>query len=485
MPDLLLPAISLRSALLAQEFSAGDLLGAALAQIKRLNPALNAIVQMDEAAAWWAAADSDRRIARGEARPLEGLPVTIKDCFETTGLITAVGAPSLRNYRPTEDARAVARLRRAGAIILGKSNVPMLTGDLETFNDVYGITRNPWNLGYSPGGSSGGAAVAVATGMSAFELGSDLAGSIRWPAQACGVFGLKTTWGLVWTFGHIPPLPDMRLERDPELLVVGPLARSAADLAMALDVLAGPRDPTQPGPVPMPPRKVEPKGLRVAVWIDEPLAVTDQTVVDAVQEAASRLEKAGAIVDPKARPEFSFAEAWEIAAVLIHALIGAGLPEKIREKLADRSRDLVPGDLSHRTLQARGMRLQQADLIDLEMRRKRLQSAWARFFERIDVVLCPPAPVSAIRHDLTPNLHARGIEVNGQERPYYDLMFWACLATGAGLPSVVAPVLVAPDGLPRGVQILAAAHEDRTAIACAAMLEGLGLGFKAPPLANP
>lgn len=483
MPNLLDSASNLRAALLRREFSARDLLSATLAAIQRLNPALNTVVQMDAAAAWRAATDSDSRLARGEVRPLEGLPVTIKDCFEVAGLVTSVGAPALQNYIPREDASAVARLRRAGAIILGKTNVPLLTGDFQTYNSLYGTTNNPWNLGFSPGGSSGGAAAAIATGMSALEIGSDLAGSIRWPAHCCGIFGLKTTWNIIATYGHIPPLPDMRLERNPELLVVGQLARSAADLALGLDVLAGPRDPSIPGSPLAPPRKASPKGLRVALWLDELLAPADATVADAVGKAALMLEKAGAVVEPTARPAFSFEEAWEVSAVLVHALIGLGLPEKIRERLANREHDFLTGDLSHRALQARGMRLDTQDFIGIEERRRRLQGEWARFFECFDVVLCPPAPTGAIRHNQTPDPHARVIEVNGRQRPYFDLMPWTCLATGAGLPAAVAPVLLAEDGLPRGVQIIAATHEDRTAIACAAMLEALGSGFKAPPMA--
>ena len=306
MPNVLDSAVNLRAALLAREFSSRDLLEAVLAVISRLNPALNAIVQMDAASAWRAAAESDARISRGEARPLEGLPVTVKDCFETAGMVTAVGAPALKNYLPKEDASAVARLRGAGAIVLGKTNVPLLTGDFQTSNSVYGTTNNPWNLDFSPGGSSGGAAAAIATGMSTLELGSDLAGSIRWPAHCCGVFGLKTTWNVVATYGHIPPTPDMRLERNPELLVAGPLARSAADLSLALDVLAGPRLATIPMQSLLPARKTSPRGLRVALWLDEPLAPVDETVADAVRKAALLLEKHGAIVDAAARPAFSF-----------------------------------------------------------------------------------------------------------------------------------------------------------------------------------
>jgi amidase len=319
--------------------------------------------------------------------------------------------------------------------------------------------------------------------MSALEIGSDLAGSIRWPAHCCGIFGLKTSWNVIATYGHIPPMPEMRLDRNPELLVAGPLARSAADLALALDVLAGPRHPSMTAPMLLAPRKTSPKGLRVALWLDEPLAPVDARVADAVREAALSLEKAGAIVEPAARPAFAFEDAWEVAAILVHALIGIGLPEKIRERLAAREKVFPIGDLTHRALQARGMRLETSDFIDIQARRQHLQEEWARFFERFDVVLCPPAPTGAIRHDQTPDPHMRFIVVNGMQRPYFDLMPWAWLATGAGLPAAVAPVMLAEDGLPRGVQIIAASLGDRTAITCASMLEALGCAFQAPPMA--
>jgi amidase len=166
------------------------------------------------------------RVSRaGEARPLEGWPVTIKDCFEVAGMVTSAGATALQNYIPKEDASAVARLRRAGANLLGKTNVPIFTGDFQTYNSIYGTTNNRWNPGFSAGGSLGGAAAAIATGISALELCSVLGGSIRWPAHCCGIFGLKTTWNLVSTYGHIPPMPESRLERKRELLVAGPLGR--------------------------------------------------------------------------------------------------------------------------------------------------------------------------------------------------------------------------------------------------------------------
>ncbi|HUI21169.1 MAG TPA: amidase family protein [Methylocella sp.] len=484
-PDLLDSATNLRAALLKREFTAQDLLAATLAANARFNPALNAIVQMDAAAAWLAAADSDARIAQGNARPLEGLPITVKDCFEVAGMATAVGTPALRDYVPKQDAAAVVRLRRAGAIILGKTNVPLLTGDFQTYNSIYGTTNNPWNLDLSPGGSSGGAAAAIAAGMSALELGSDLAGSIRWPAHCCGIFGLKTTWNVIPAHGHIPPFPEMRIERNPELLVVGPLARSAADLGMALDVLADPWDPSTTAQPLVPARRITPKGLRVGLWLDEPLAPVEAAVAEAVRKAAHMLAKGGAIVDEMARPGFSFEEAWEVCAVLVHALIGIGLPEKTRERLAAREHVFLKGDLSHRALQARGMRLTGPDFLAIQARRQGLREAWARFFERFDVVLCPPAPVGAIRHDHGAGPQARFLNVDGHQRPYFDLMPWACLATGAGLPAAVAPVILGADGLPRGVQIIAASHEDRMAVACAGMLETLGAHFTAPSIALP
>jgi amidase len=483
MPNLLDSASNLRAALIKREFSARDLLAQTLDALARLNPALNAIVHLDVAAAWQAAAASDERIARGEAGALEGLPITIKDCFEVAGMPATAGAPALRDYVPKKDAPVVARLRRAGANIIGKTNVPIFTGDFQSYNKIYGTTNSPWNLSISPGGSSGGAAAAVAAGMSSLDIGSDLAGSIRWPAHCCGIFGLKTTWDLVSAYGHIPPMPQMRLQRNPELLSIGPLARSAADLSLALEIIAGPRDPMVAARTLPLTRTYVPKGLRVALWLNEAFAPVDATVEEAVRKAALMLEDAGAIVDESARPAFSFEEAFEVTAVLVHALVGAVLPEKVRRRLAAAEHEFLIGDLSHRALQLRGLNLTTADLTSLSARRQRLSEKWARFFEEMDIVLCPPAPVGAILHDHRPDPHARSISVNGTQRPYYDLMLWSCLATGAGLPAAGAPIMLGPDGLPRGVQIIAAKLDDRVAVACGNMLEMLGACVKAPPIA--
>lgn len=455
--------------MLAREISSVELALRSLARIAAVNPGLNALIALDPDGALAAAAESDRRIARGEARPLEGLPISIKDAFNVAGFPASVGAPALKDRRPAVDAPAVARLREAGAVILGKSNTPVFASDFQTYNPVYGVTNHPLNPALSPGGSSGGAAAAIASGMSALELGSDLGGSIRWPAHACGIFGHKTTWGLVSTHGSVPPPPHKILLRDADCLVAGPLARSPDDLALMLEVIAGPRVGPRRTPL-RPPRRTGAAGLRVALWASDPFAPVNSSVREAVEEAARRLAAMGAQIDAAARPGLGFAEAFKLFALYNYGIVAYGLPEKLRNRLAAAASSFGKGDLSHRALQARGARLTPGDYRVMEMRRLELQRRWARFFEQFDVLLCPPAPVGAIPHDHQPDVHQRVLRVDGIARPYLDLLQWSALASGPGLPATVAPVDLGPDGLPRGVQIIAAMGEDLTAIAVAAMI---------------
>ena len=479
--DLTASATSLRDGLAARRFGARDLLEASLARVDALNPALNAIVAEDRSAARAAADEADRRIAAGSARPLEGLPVTVKDAFDVAGLPSSGGLPAYRERVPEEDAAPVARLRAAGAVIFGKTMVPVFSGDFQSYNPAHGVANNPWNPAYSPGGSSGGAACAVATGMSAFELGSDLGSSIRWPAQACGVFGLKTSWGLVSTWGSVPPPPERRTPRNADLMVAGPIARSAADLDLLLPILAGPRSTSQPGPALAAPRRTTPEGLRVAVWLDEPRAPVTREVSQAVRDAARLLAEAGATVDERSRPGFRFDEAFEVFALLNHAVVAYGLPPKVRARIQAQAANFAPGDLSHQALQARGARMTPGLYQSLQQRRLALKRQWQRFFTSHDVLLCPPAPVGALKHDHLPDFHARRLNIDGTPRPYLDFLRWASLATGTDLPAAVAPVGLSQAGLPLGVQIIAPFGEDRTAIAVAAILERLGGGYRVPP----
>lgn len=475
--DLTQPAHRLLALLTTRDISAAELLEATLTRIEAINPALNALVTLDAEAAREAARLSDARRAAGEAGPLEGLPISIKDCFEVAGLRSTCGAQPFANHIPAQDAGAVARLRAAGAIILAKSNVPPFCGDFQTANPIFGRTNNPWNLERSPGGSSGGAAAAIATGMSALELGTDLGSSIRWPAHATGIFGLKTSFGVVPLAGNIPPAP--RPPGDADLSVAGPMARSATDLTLAFDILTGnsrrgiwkPLLSSQPE---------DARKLRIGILSDDPFSPVAASVKATVEGAAQVLSLAGATVET-ARLPVSFAEIYEIYAVLMHALALADLPAKVRAKVAARGDALPADDTSHIALQARGAGLSYADWLALTSRRTAIKAAFAEFFSKYDALLMPPAPVAAILHDDTPDPHGKAIDVDGTARPYFDLTHWAAPATVAHLPAVVAPI-TRLDGLPHGVQIVCAEGADRTAIAIAGLLEQLGCAFVAPPM---
>jgi amidase len=471
------PALAWRDGLLRREFSARELLDAVWERVLQLNPAINALAAYDIDSARQAAAESDARLARGEARPLEGLPITVKDSFETRGLTTTCGAAELVDYRPEADALAVARLRAAGAAIFAKSNTPRLTGDFQTYNELFGVTANPFDLSRSPGGSSGGAAAAVAAGFSAFDLASDLGGSIRWPAHCCGLFGLKPSWGQIPFFGHIPPLPAMRLKNPPDLAVAGPLARSAGDLDLALSVAAGP--PHAPRPAVLRKPKTRPQELRLALWLDE-FAPVDASVEAAVRRAADALRAAGAQVE-EAKPHFDFAEAFEIYAFLNFAIGFAGQPKEVKAAFAEKAKSFDADDLSYPALQARAARLDAALFSRLMQRRTAINGAFAAFFEDYDAILCPAAPCEAIEHDFSPDFFARRLQIEGGSLPYHDLLKWASLASLAHLPAAVAPAGVGRQGLPCGVQIICAFDEDRSAVAIAAMLEACAGGFNPPP----
>jgi amidase len=263
-------------------------------------------------------------------------------------------------------------------------------------------------------------------------------------------------------------------------MVAGPMARSAADLDLVLPVLAGPRDPTVSTPL-APPRRTDPRGLRVALWVDDAFAPAQAGVAAAVRRAAALLAEAGAIVDEAARPAVRFEEAFEVFSLLNHFIVAYGLPPKIRLRLQKGAAAASPNDLSHRALQARGARMTPSLYHQTTLRKRRIERQWARFFESYDVMLCPPAAVVAIPHDHHPDVHARRLDIDGAGVPYLDLLKWGSLASGAELPAAAVPVMRTAEGLPAGVQVIAAKGEDRTAIAVAAMLEAMGCRYEAPP----
>lgn len=475
-------ATDLLSAMEKREISSAELVSHFQERHARVNPAINAIVATNFAAAHALAAEADTARAKGDIwGPLHGLPMTIKDALEVAGMPAVGGAPIWANHKPTTHADAVQRIVDAGAIIFGKTNVPFLSGDLQTYNDVYGTTNNPWDVSCGPGGSSGGAAAALAAGLTPLELGSDIGGSIRTPAHLCGVYGHKPTYGIVPKRGHLPGPPGALSESD--LSVVGPLALSAKDLDLLLGIIAGPNKAASAAwQLTLPkPRATSPKGLRVAVWVEDPFCEIDEDTVSLITDAARALEKEGAIVDFNARPAMTLKEMTEAYLTLLHSVVTQGMPEKIREKWRTLLATAEPDNLTHEVLQARGGLLSHGEWLQWHEVREQMRAKWADFFLSYDVVLAPTLVRPAFPHDHTSNWSKRTLTVNGKSRHYMDVLIWAGPAVLAYLPASVAPVGLSRDGLPIGVQIIGPYLEDRTTISVAAMLEKLNGGFRAPP----
>jgi amidase len=483
MPDLAYrTATDLCGALRRGEVGSRELLMHLLQRVERLNPALNAVVTLDAERALARADAADAARARGEHwGPLHGLPMTVKDSIETAGLRTTSGAPVFAQHVPQADASAVRRLKAAGAIIFGKTNLPALATDVQTFNALFGTTRNPWDLSRSPGGSSGGAAVALAAGMTPLELGSDIGGSIRNPAHYCGVYGHKPSHGIVSGRGHIPGPPGTRTEID--IGVLGPMARSADDLALALGILAGPDEDRAVAwrwQIPAA-RSGQLQGFRVAAWLDDPACAVDHEVTVCLQRTVDTLHLAGVAVDEQARPGISFDEATSLYWLLLFAATSPGASAAELEECAADALTLDPADRSADAQWARGRSLSHRDWLIAHEARERQRQRWAAFFERHDVLLCPVTPTAAIPHDHSMPEEERPYRVNGQPRPYWDQVPWAGLVGAVGLPATVAPIGFTSSGLPVGVQIVGPHLEDGTPIAFARHLSRVLGGFSVPP----
>ncbi len=470
-------AVELLAALKAKELSSRELLDALVARIDRYDARVGAVVVTDLDRATETARRADDATARGETwGPLHGLPMTVKEAFDVEGLPTTSGSPELVGNRAVRDASAVARLRRAGAVIFGKTNVPLFTGDLQTYNDVYGTTVNPWNPDVTCGGSSGGSAAAVAAGFTPLELGSDIGGSVRNPAHFCGVYGLKTTFGLVSLRGHVPGPPGTRSRTD--LAVAGPLGRSGRDLALALGVLAGPDEPDDRAwrVELVPPRHRSLEGLRVAAVLDHPRCPVGREVAALLAATVERMQQAGARVDtePVGLPDLDASH--RLYLPLLYGAMAAGFPVEVRRSADATVDDLDPADESRHAYLVRGVAQRHRHWLALDERRHRLRAGWEQFFDRYDVLVCPPGPVPAFPHDHS-EIGARTLVIDGEARDYWDQLFWAGIATVAYLPAAVAPIGLSSDGLPVGIQVVGRAYDD---LEVAAVADAVGTGFVPP-----
>jgi amidase len=473
-------AVEIARRVRAREVGCLEVLDHYLDRVDRFNPGLNAIVELAAEPARERARAADAALSRGETwGPLHGVPMTVKEAFDVAGMVSTWGDPARAGRRATANAVVVDRLMAAGAVVFGKTNVPYMLMDWQTFNAIYGTTNNPWDLSRSPGGSSGGSAAVLAAGLAALEIGSDIGASIRNPAHFCGIYGHKPTFGILPTARHdVPGFP-----RPLDILVVGPMARSADDLAVALDVMAGPHGLDAKGwrlELP-PPRRTRLADFRIAVMRDDPVCAVDRSVQDGIQRVADACARAGATVSDTARPEIDTVKAH---ANYIQLLRGASSPMLSDDWFAETQRaaaTLDPGDESFHARAIRAAVQSHRAWFHADQERVRMALAWEAFFTEWDVLLCPAAASPAYPHNQDIERPFRTITVNGREENYNDQLFWAGISCNVYLPGTVAPAGLSPDGLPVGVQIVGPHLEDRTTIEFARLIADAVGGFVPPP----
>ena len=453
-----------------------EVLDVLLDRVERLDGPVNSVVTIDAERARRDSAAADEAVARGgPLGALHGVPITIKDSWQTAGMRTTSGAPELADFVPDVDAWPVARLRAAGAVIYGKTNLPVWAGDLQTYNEVFGTTNNPYDPSRSPGGSSGGSAAALACGFTPLELGSDIGGSIRLPAHMSGVMGHKPSYGIVPTHGQIPGPPGTLTLAD--LAVGGPMARSVADLELALDLLVSANRWDAPAwRVELPPSRVSDLGgCRVAAWLDDEHCPVDADVKALLDGAAAALAGAGAVVDTDARPDFSLGKAADTFLTLLHAALAGSYTRDQIERLAADTDDTPYGLTRRRTA------LRHRDWLSVNERRMQLRLRFEEFFSAWDVLLLPVMPRTALEHDHSQPMAGRLVRFGGGDHPYWDTILWMAPAGACFLPATVVPVGTTAAGLPVGIQIVGPFLHDRTTLRVADHLAALLGSCPRPP----
>ena len=477
-------ASRIAQAIRSRENSAGEVLEAYLERIDRVNPKVNAIVTLDVEGSRRRAAEADRALGQGTLwGPLHGVPITIKDTFETAGLRTTSSFEPLRDYVPEGDATSVARLRAAGAVILGKTNMPKLAGDVQSNSPLFGPARNPWDLSRTPGGSTGGGAAAVAAGLSALDLGSDIGGSIRVPAHFCGVYGLKPTEHLVPGTGHIPDLPGAT-KGVHHMNTYGPLARSVEDLELALRLLAGP-DGRESRVPPVPLRETKSRALESMrfAWVDAFGDLrADQSTRETVARLVEMLARRGCVVREQVPQDFDIELAWRAYGMILGTESAAWLPWQQRLKVAFFYQFAHRDDPMSQTIgKAHTLRLR--PYMRALAQRERLIAALEAFFGEWDVFLCPVCATPAFQHRPTPGLlPGEPIRVDGRSYPYWVAYTgFTAIFNLTGNPVVVIPIGISPEGLPIGVQLVGPRWGDLELLSIARQVAAVLGGIPRPP----
>lgn len=431
-------AIELAGQIAAGTISAAEAVDAAIGRIEQVDGPINAVVVRDFERAREAAKAADMRRAQGVAGPLNGVPMTVKESFNIAGLKTTWGFEHARDFVASEDAHVVRKLKEAGAIILGKTNVPVALADLQSVNPIYGRTNNPHDVTRVPGGSSGGGAAALAAGMVPLEFGSDIGGSIRTPCHFCGVIGLKPTYGAIPSDGHFAPGTSGAA---PVLSMTGPMARSTDDLALALDLTAA---------LPLPrSRHADFNGMRILLLDSHPLAEVDAPVAAALRAAADAAANGGAIISS------------DSARLPDRAAMHPAYVKLMSNAMAVR----MPPSEQYPDIGMRGwlgLLDQQADFT----------RQWQRLFSEFDAIFTPVFGTSAFMHTDEPDWQKRSLTINGRQTSFVPQIAWIGQATYTGLPAVSVPV--GRDGnLPVGIQVITPHWQDHSAIAIAGMLHAM------------
>ncbi len=469
------------AAIAAKEISATELLDQVLERYDRLNPALNAVIstQIEQARGRAKAADGVTA-SGGSWGPLHGVPMTIKEAWDWMGSASTSGHVDRANWRPEQNSEGVDRLLNAGAIIYGKTNLPVSMADWQTFNPVYGSTSNPWNTEMTPGGSSGGAAAALAAGLTALEFGSDIGASIRNPAHYCGVFGHKPTYGLVPLPGHGNPGSAVELD----IGVGGPMARYASDLGLGLDILAGPgRLDARAWQLNLPaPRKTDPTTIRAAVMLEVDHSVAqDSELTNQLAKTVDALGELGVQVDYDARPDVDLERAHHNYMMLLRSATGTEFSPEAYESQKPHAARWDAGERDYRSLAAAGVTLSHWQWGQHHAEREADRLKWDAFFDEYDVLLCPTAASAAYVKDEEGARADRTITVNGEQHHTTDQLFWAGMSCGVYLPGTVAPAGFTASGLPCGLQIVTGHLRDREGIAFAEFMERELGGYVTPP----
>jgi amidase len=477
-------AVELSAALKAKQVSAVELAQDAIDRIERHDTKINAVCVRDFERGLAAARAADAALARGETKPLLGLPLTVKESYNIAGLPTTWGFLPQKDFKPTEDAVTVVRVKDAGCVILGKTNVPVGLADWQSYNDIYGTTNNPFDLGRTPGGSSGGSSAALAAGYGPLSLGSDIGGSLRVPAFHCGIYAHKPSYNLVPVRGQTtPPFPPIPIDRD--MAVVGPMARGAADLSLLLDVMAGP-DPLDAGvayelALP-PPRHDDLNSFRVLVVEGHPLLPPDKDVRTAIEKLAGDLAKAGAKVSHESPLLPDFAASSRLYMRRLLSFLGTFFQPEVIAGAKAGAAQLSPDDKSLAAERLRGITQSHSGWVIDDGARARLRVQWHQLFQSFDAVICPIMPTPAYPHDHSLEQEKRRIAIDGKDYAYPDQLAWPGIATLPGLPATAIPLGLSPAGLPVGVQIVGPWLEDRTPLRLAELIEREFGGFVPPPM---